>query len=81
MEIACLLTIAKQAVTLSEVISTVYNITCGVDDLVVGDCNVTEALYVDNRLQQGYIYRSSNLENVFHELLISDHSKHIWHQV
>ena len=35
----------------------VYNITCGVDDLVVGDCNVTEARYVDNGLQQGHIYR------------------------
>ena len=35
----------------------VYNITCGVDDLVVGDCNVTEPRFVDNRLQQGYIYR------------------------
>ena len=35
----------------------VYNITCGVDDLVVGDCNVTELRYVDNRLQQGHIYR------------------------
>ena len=35
----------------------VYNITCGVDDLVVGDCGVTEARYVDNRLQQGLIYR------------------------
>jgi hypothetical protein len=35
----------------------VYNITCGVDDLVVGDCNVTEPHFVDNRLQQGYIYR------------------------
>ena len=34
----------------------VYNITCGVDDLVVGDCNVTEPRYVDNRLQQGFIY-------------------------
>ena len=34
----------------------VYNITCGVDDLVVDDCNVTEAHYVDNRLQQGHIY-------------------------
>ena len=35
----------------------VYNITCEVDDLVVGDCNVTEAHYVDNRLQQGHIFR------------------------
>ena len=35
----------------------VYNITCGVDDLVVSDCNVTEARYVDDRLQQGHIYR------------------------
>ena len=35
----------------------VYNITCGVDDLVVDDCNVTEPRFVDNRLQQGYIYR------------------------
>ena len=35
----------------------VYNITCGVDDLVVGDCNVTEPHFVDNRLQQRYIYR------------------------
>jgi hypothetical protein len=37
----------------------VYNITCGVDDLVVGDCNVTEPYFkfADNRLQQGYIYR------------------------
>jgi hypothetical protein len=35
----------------------VYNITCGVDDLVVGDCDVTEPRYTDNRLQQGYIYR------------------------
>ena len=35
----------------------VYNITCGVDALVVGDCNVTEPRFVDNRLQQGYIYR------------------------
>ena len=34
----------------------VYNITCGVDDLVVGDCNVTEPRLVDNRLQQGYVY-------------------------
>ena len=35
----------------------VYNITCGVDDLVVGDCDVTEPRFVDNRLQQGYVYR------------------------
>ena len=35
----------------------VYNITCGVDDLMVGDCNVTEPRFVDNRLQQGYVYR------------------------
>ena len=37
----------------------VYNITCGsgVDDLVVGDCDVTEPRLVDSRLQQGYIYR------------------------
>ena len=35
----------------------VYNITCGVDDLVVGDCNVTEVQYVNEQLQQGYIYR------------------------
>ena len=35
----------------------VYNITCGVDDLVVGDCNVTAPRYVDSRLQQGHIYR------------------------
>ena len=35
----------------------VYNITCGVDDLVVGDCNVTEPRFLDNSLQQGYIYR------------------------
>ena len=35
----------------------VYNITCGVDDLVVGDCNVTEPRYVDSRLQQGHIYQ------------------------
>ena len=35
----------------------VYNITCGVDDLVVGDCNVTEPRFIDNRLKQGYIYR------------------------
>ena len=34
----------------------VYNITCGVDDLVVGDCDVTEPRFVDNRLQQGYVY-------------------------
>jgi hypothetical protein len=34
----------------------VYNITCGVDDLVAGDCDVTEPRYTDNRLQ-GYIYR------------------------
>ena len=47
----------------------VYNITCGVDDLVVGDCNVTEAHYVDSRLQQGHIYRititpRSNIQDV-----------------
>ena len=35
----------------------VYNITCGVDDLVVGDCNVTGPRFIDNRLQQGYINR------------------------
>ena len=35
----------------------VYNITCGVDDLVAGDCDVTEPRFMDNRLQQGYIYR------------------------
>ena len=35
----------------------VYNITCGVDDVVVCDCNVTEPRFVDDRLQQGYIYR------------------------
>ena len=35
----------------------VVNITCGVEDLVVGDCNVTEPRYMDNRLQQGHIYR------------------------
>ena len=34
----------------------VYNITCGVDDLLVGGCNVTETRYEDNRLQQGHIY-------------------------
>ena len=34
----------------------VYNITCGVDDLVVSDCNVTEPRYEDNRLEQGHIY-------------------------
>ena len=33
------------------------NITCGVDNLVVGDCDVTEPRFVDNKLQQGYIYR------------------------
>ena len=35
----------------------VYNITCGVDDLVVSDCNVTEPHIFNNGLQQGYIYR------------------------
>ena len=35
----------------------VYNITCGVDDLVVGNCGVTLPRFVNNRLQQGYIYR------------------------
>ena len=35
----------------------VVNITCGVEDLVVGDCDVTESRYMDNRLQQGQIYR------------------------
>ena len=35
----------------------VYNITCGVDVPVVGDCNVTEPSYEDNRLLQGNIYR------------------------
>ena len=35
----------------------VYNITCGVDDLVVGDCYVTEPHFLDNRLQQEYVYR------------------------
>ena len=35
----------------------VYNITCGVNDLVVDDCNVTEPRYEDNVLQQGHIYR------------------------
>ena len=35
----------------------VYSITCGVDDLVVGDCNVTKPCYEDNVLQQGHIYR------------------------
>ena len=34
----------------------VYNITCEVDDLVAGDCNVTKPRYVDSRLQQGFIY-------------------------
>ena len=36
----------------------VYNITCGVNDLVVGDCNVTEPRYEDSRsiLQQDHIY-------------------------
>ena len=34
----------------------VYNITCGVDDLVIGDCDVTEPHYEDNALQQGHIY-------------------------
>ena len=34
----------------------VYNITCRVDDLVVDDCDVTQPRFVDNRLQQGYIY-------------------------
>ena len=37
----------------------VCNITCGVDDLVVSDCNVTEPSYEDNRLHQGRIYRIS----------------------
>ena len=37
----------------------VYNITCGVENLVVGDCNVTEYHYVNNRLQQGHTYRTS----------------------
>ena len=35
----------------------VYNITCGENDLVVGDCNVSEACIVNDQLQQGYIYR------------------------
>ena len=35
----------------------VYNITCGVDDLVVGDCDVAEPCFVNNQLQQGFIYR------------------------
>ena len=35
----------------------VFNITCGVDDLVVGDCDVTEPRFVDNGLQRGYVYR------------------------
>ena len=35
----------------------VYNITCGVDDLVVGDCNVTQPRYEDSNLQGGHIYR------------------------
>ena len=37
----------------------VYNVTCGVDDQVVSDCNVTEPSYEDNRLHQGHIYRIS----------------------
>ena len=47
----------------------VVNITCGVEDLVVGDCNVTEPRYMDNRLQQGHAYqiaitpRSNGLQN------------------
>jgi hypothetical protein len=35
----------------------VYNITCGVDDLVVEDCNVMEPRYEDGDLQGGHIYR------------------------
>ena len=34
----------------------VYNITCGVDDLVVGDCNVIEHSYTSNDIVGGYIY-------------------------
>ena len=35
----------------------VYNITCEVDDLVVGDCNVTEPSYTsDDIAPDGYIY-------------------------
>ena len=35
----------------------VVNITCGAEDLVVGDCDVIEPRYVVNRLQQGHVYR------------------------
>ena len=46
----------------------VYNISCGVNDLVVGDCDVTEQHYEGSRLQQGHIYRikitlRSNIQN------------------
>ena len=34
----------------------VYNITCGVNDLVIGDCDVTQPHYVNNQLQRGFIY-------------------------
>ena len=47
----------------------VVNITCGVDDVVVGDCDVREPHYEDSRLLQGYIYHitvtpRSNGQNV-----------------
>ena len=35
----------------------VYDITCGVNDDVVSDCNVTEPSFEENRLQQGHIYQ------------------------
>ena len=35
----------------------VYNVTCGVNDLMVCDCNVTGPCFVDSSLQRGCIYR------------------------
>ena len=35
----------------------VYNITCGINNLVIGDCNVTKPFYEDDRLQEVNIYQ------------------------
>ena len=37
----------------------VYNITCGVNNLLISDCNLSEPSYEDHRLQQGHIYQAT----------------------
>ena len=34
----------------------VYNITCGIRDLIISDCSVTEPSYASDVIMDGYIY-------------------------